>query len=326
MNTLAEDLQDICLKIRSLFGDAVKRNLAEGILMSGGVDTSILAAVASKLVPLKTFTVALQGAPAPDIEYAMLMSRSLKLKHYIYFFDESQVFETIPIVVKTLRTFDPMEISGGVGILIGLKLAKDNGLDAIMTGDGGDELFAGYPWLFNLGKEELDSELRKMWGKMTFSSIPLGKAAGVEVKTPFLDPEFKSFAMKLDSKYKIRTEAGQRMGKWVIRKAFEDFLPREVAWRDKVFGSIGMGMYEYLPKMLDSKTSSEEFQEKKRKYLESDKVTIQDKERLFYYEVYKSALGVPRPTDPKSKTCPYCNSNVSPTSSTYCRTCGAYPI
>jgi asparagine synthase (glutamine-hydrolysing) len=304
----------------------VKRNLAEGILLSGGVDTSVLAAVASKLVPLKAFTVALQGAPAPDVEYAMLMSRFLRLRHFIYYFDESQMFETIPIVVKTLRTFDPMEISGGVGILIGLKLAKDNGLDAIITGDGGDELFAGYPWLFSLEKEKLDSDLQKMWDTMTFSHLPIGKAVGVEVKTPFLDSEFKSFAVKIDSKYKIRIEGGKKWGKWVLRKAFEDILPKKVAWRDKVFGPIGMGMWESLPKILDSKISSKEFEEKRRKYLESDRVTIQDKERLFYYEIYRSAVGVPHPTDPESKTCPHCNSNVSPTSSSRCRTCGAYPI
>jgi asparagine synthase (glutamine-hydrolysing) len=326
MKALVGDLKDICLKIRSLLRDAVKRNLAEGVLFSGGLDTSVVAAVASKLVPLKAFTIALQGASAPDVEYALLMSRFLRLRHLVYYFDESQVFETIPIIVKTLRTFDPMEISGGVGILIGLKLAKDNGLDAIMTGDGGDELFAGYPWLFSLEKEKLDSELLKMWDIMTFSSIPLGKAVGVEVKTPLLDPEFKSFAMKLDSQYKIRSKGNKKWGKWIIRKAFEDALPNKVAWRAKVFGSIGMGIWESLPKIFDSKISSEEFEEKRRKYLERDKVTIQDKERLFYYEIYRSAVGVPHPTDPKGKTCPYCNSNVSPASSSHCRTCGAYPI
>jgi len=319
-------LKSICLKIRSLLEDAVKRNLTEGILLSGGLDTSVLATVASKLVPLKAFTVALQGAQAPDIEYAMSMSRFLRIRHFIYYFDESQVFETIPIVVKTLRTFDPMEISGGVGVLIGLKLAKDNGLDAVMTGDGGDELFAGYPWLFCLEKEELDSELQKMWDTMTFSSAPIGKAVGVEVETPYLDPEFKSFAMKLDSQYKIRTRRGRKWGKWIIRKAFEDLLPKKIAWRDKVFGPIGMGMWDYLPKILDSKISSEEFERKRRKYLECDGVTIRDKERLFYYEIYRSAVGVPHKTDPRSKTCPHCNSNVAPASASYCRTCGAYPI
>lgn len=326
MKALVEDLNDVCLKVRSLLRDAVKRNLAEGILFSGGVDTSVIATVASKLVPLKAFTVALQGAPAPDMEYAMLMSRFLRLKHFIYYFDESQVFETIPIVVKTLRTFDPMQISGSIGILIGLQLAKDNGIDAIMTGDGCDELFAGYSSLFKLEKDELDQELQRWWSAMRFESVPLGNAVGVEVKLPFLDPEFKAFAMKLDSQYKVRVEGGQKRGKWIVRKAFEGMLTKDVAWRPKIPGAIGMGLWDSLPKIFDSKISSEEFKEKTRDYLERDRVTIQDKARLFYYEIFRSAVGVPHSTDPTAKTCPYCNSDVLPASSSFCRICGAYPI
>ena len=326
VGALPLDLQDICLKIRSSLRDAVQRNLAEGILLSGGVDSSILATIAAKLVPLKTFTVAFQGASAPDIEYALLMSKFLGLKHFVHYFDENQVFETIPVVVNTLRTFDPMEISGGVGILIGLKLAKDNGVNSVMTGDGGDELFAGYPWLFSLEKEKLDLELLKMWDVMTFSSVQIGEAAKVKITTPFLDSEFKSFAMNLDSQYKIRIERGRKWGKWILRKAFEDYLPKEIAWREKVFGAIGIGIWEALQKMLDSKISDTEFEVRKKEYLKKDKVTLQDKERLFYYEIYRSTVGAPHPTDPEAKTCPYCNSNVSPAWSAHCRTCGAYPI
>jgi len=326
VKTLVEDLKAICRKLRSLLEDSVKRNLAEGVLFSGGLDTSVVAAVASKLVPLKAFTVAFQGVPAPDVENATLVSRILRLKHFVYYFDESQVFETIPVVVKTLKTFDPMQISGSIGILIGLRLAKDNGIDAVMTGDGCDELFAGYSSLFKLEKDELDQELQRWWSSMSFGSVPLGKAVGVEVKLPFLDPEFKSFAMTLDSRYKIRVEGGQKRGKWIMRKAFEDILTKEVAWRAKIPGAIGMGLWESLPKIFDSKISSDEFKEKKRDYLERDKVTIQDKERLFYYEIFRSAVGVPHSTDPTAKTCPYCNSDVLPASSSFCRTCGAYPI
>jgi len=326
VKTLVEDLKAICRKLRSLLEDSVKRNLAEGVLFSGGLDTSVVAAVASKLVPLKAFTVAFQGVPAPDVENATLVSRILRLKHFVYYFDESQVFETIPVVVKTLKTFDPMQISGSIGILIGLRLAKDNGIDAVMTGDGCDELFAGYSSLFKLEKDELDQELQRWWSSMSFESVPLGKAVGVEVKLPFLDPEFKSFAMTLDSRYKIRVEGGQKRGKWIMRKAFEDILTKEVAWRAKIPGAIGMGLWESLPKIFDSKISSDEFKEKKRDYLERDKVTIQDKERLFYYEIFRSAVGVPHSTDPTAKTCPYCNSDVLPASSSFCRTCGAYPI
>lgn len=323
---LKGSLEDICRQVRSLLEDAVKRNLAEGIFLSGGVDSGVLAAVAAKLTPLQAFTVAFQDTPASDVEYATIVSKFLRLKHIVYYFDESEALKAIPAVVKTLGTFDPMEISGGVGILIGAKLAKDNGVDSVMTGDGGDELFAGYPWLFNLEKEKLDFELHEMWDMMTFSSAQVAETAGVIIRTPFLDTELKSFATGLDSQFKIQVEKGQKWGKWIIRKAFEDSLPKEIAWRDKVFGATGMGLWEGLPKMLNSKISDEEFEDKKAEYFEKDSVLIQDKQKLFYYEIYRSAVGVPQPIDPNGKICPYCNSNVVPAKSVHCRTCGAYPI
>lgn len=326
MKKLRADVQNVCLKAKSLLEDTVRRNLADAILLSGGVDSSVLAAIAAKLIPLKAFTVAFQGAQAPDVEYAVLTGKFLGLEHFIYYFDERQVFETIPLVIETLRTFDPMEISGGIGILIGLKLARNNGVNSVMTGDAGDELFAGYPWLLNFEKEKLDSELKKMWNVMTFSSVQIGEAVGVKVKTPFLDSEFKSYAVNLDSKYKIRRDGGQKWGKWIIRKAFGDVLPKEVAWRNKVFGATGMGLWDALPKILNSKISDGEFEDRKKEYLERDRVVIQDKQRLFYYEIYRSLMGAPHSTDPKSKTCPCCNSSVSPAWSSHCRTCGAYPV
>jgi asparagine synthase (glutamine-hydrolysing) len=159
---------------------------------------------------------------------------------------------------------------------------------------------------------------------MQFSSIPLARALRVEAKLPYLEPEFKSFAMKLDSGYKIRTERGQIWGKWIIRKAFEGMLPEKVIWRVKTPIEYGSGT-TVLPIIIDKKISDEEFEEKRSEYLVKDKVMIRNKEQLFYYEVYRSALGVPHPTDPKRKLCPQCNSNVAE-KATYCRTCGAYPI
>jgi asparagine synthase (glutamine-hydrolysing) len=307
-----------------LLEKAVQKNLTDGILFSGGLDTSVLATVASKFVRLKAFTCALQGAPAPDIEHAKLMATKLKLRHYIHYFNEDELFETIPLVVKTLQVFDPMEVRNSTTILIASKFAKDNGADSVITGDALDELFAGYPWLFSLEKEKLELELLKMWDIMTFSSVPIGKSVEVEVKIPFLDPDFKSFAMELDSQYKIQEERGKKWGKWIVRKAFEDVLPEEIAWRTKDPIEVGSGTTT-LPSFFDLRMDDLDFEDKRKKYLEEDKVTIRDKEQLFYYEVYRSTIGVPHPTDPKGKTCPQCNSNV-PERASFCRTCGAYPV
>ncbi len=302
----------------------MKKNLAQGILFSGGLDTSVLAVVASKFVSLKAFTVALKGAPAPDVKYAILVAKRLKLKHLVHDLGEDELYDGIKKVVKTMKSFDPMEIRNSVVVYVGLKVAKENGVNTVMTGDGCDELFAGYSFLFNLEKEQLNLELRKMWKVMSFSSVPLAKAIGIEAKLPFLDPDFKAFAMKLDSRYKVWSEEGRTVGKWILRKAFENFLPQEVVWRVKTPIEHGSGT-TVLPSMFSQKISDVEFKEKKTKYLDEDKVTIRDKEQLFYYEIYRSALGVPSPSNLEGKLCPQCNSNVAE-KSTFCRTCGAYPI
>lgn len=320
-----DSIEEICTKLRTSLERAVRRALTEnlGILLSGGLDTSVLAFVASSYAPLKAFTVAMQGAPAPDLEYSALMAKRLRLEHQIHCFDTEEMYRTLPPVIKVLRSFDPMEIRNSLTVYIGIRVAKESGIGTVITGDGCDELLAGYSFVYGLSKEKLDLELRKLWNVMSFSSIPLAKSLDIEVKLPYLDPDFKSFSMALDSRYKVGEKEGQLYGKWILRKAYEKLLPREIVWRVKTPIEYGSGTTT-LPSFFDSKISDKEFKAKKREYLQGDKVVIRDKEQLFYYEIYRSAIGVPKPTR-RGRTCPQCNSNIQERV-TYCRTCGAYPI
>lgn len=317
-------IDEFCSQIQLLVERAVKRNLAQGILLSGGLDTSILAVITSKHVSLKSFTVAFKGAPTPDVKYATLMANYLGLEHSIHHFDEDELHDAMQAVVKTMRSFDPMEVRNSAAIYVGLRTAKEKGISSVMTGDGCDELFAGYSFLFELEREKLDVELRKLWSVMKFSSIPLAESLGMEAKLPYLHPELKSFAMNLDSQYKIQDEKGRVYGKWILRKAFEHSLPKEVVWRAKTPIEQGSGT-TILSTLFNQKISDAEFNRKRRKYFKEDKVIIRDKEQLFYYEVYRALVGVPHPVNSKGKICPQCNSNVQE-KATYCRTCGAYPI
>jgi len=142
----------------------------------------------------------------------------------------------------------------------------------------------------------------------------------IEVKLPYLDPEFKKFAMGLQPELKVRDEGGQTWGKWILRKTFEDLLPKKIVWRKKTPIETGSGT-AVLPNFFNSIISNAEFNEKKSEYLVEDKVTLRDKEQLFYYEIYRLMLGVPHPTDFKGKVCLYCNSSL-PSKSSYCRRCG----
>ncbi len=319
-------LKWICFKLRSLLEKAVKRNLAEGILLSGGLDTSVLALIASKYVSLKAFTVALEGTSAPDVKYATLMAKKLGIKHFIRYFGENELYDAIRSVVKTVKSFDPMEVRNSTAVYVALKMVKEENLSMVMTGDGCDELFAGYDFLFNLEGEKLKLELERLWRVMSFSSVPLAESLGLEAKLPYLDPHVKNFAFKLDPTYKVRDEKGRKWGKWILRRAFEGALPDKIVWRAKTPIEHGSGT-TILPALFENKISYEEFQEKRRRYLENDKVTIRNKEQLFYYEVYRSAVGIPCSVNSvkRGKVCPYCNSNMDE-GVTYCRICGAYPV
>ncbi len=304
--------------------ESVGKNLGDGILLSGGLDTSILAYLASKRTKLTAFTAALQNAKASDIEYATLMANRLGLKHLIHYIDPKELHDAIRVVIRIMDSFDPMEIRNSATIYACLKYAKENGASAVLTGDGCDELFIGYSFLHGLRNDELNLALQKLWSAMHFSSVRLAEFLSMEVKLPYLDPKFKKFAKKLDHTLKVRSGNGQTWGKWILRKAFEKVLPPEVIWRVKTPIEFGSGT-NMLISFFSSTISDSEFNEKRDKYIEEDKVTIRDKEHLFYYEIYRSIVGVPRPTDFEGKICHFCNSTAS-SASTYCKRCGGYPI
>ena len=320
------NVDKVSAELRELLEKSVKKNLTSDMLFSGGIDTSILAAITSKYVQIRGFTCAFKRANALDLKYAKLMARQLNIEHYINPFDEDQVFEVIPEVVKVLGSFDPMEVRNSITITIGLRFAKSYGSTKLITGDGADELFAGYHMYYrHVGnREKLSTMLNRMWSIMEFSAVPLGKSMGIEVRQPFLEPNVKEFAMKLDPRYYVQKERGEVWGKWILRKAYEDVLPPEVRWRDKNPIEVGSGT-TILPTFMAKRISDLEFAAKKKKIRERDNVVIRDKEQLEYYEAYREVVGVPHAQDPDARTCPQCNSNV-PENASVCKTCGAYPI
>ena len=304
--------------------ESVRRNLTDGLLLSGGLDTAILAYLASKWVKPGCITVALRGAPAPDVDYARLVASRLELKHHLYYFDSEELDDSIRAVIRIMKSFDPMEIRNDAALYIALRVARDSGMSTIMTGDACDELFAGYSFFFGLTREQLDTALKKMQANMRFASVYLAEELGIAVKLPFLDPQFKAFATNLDVGLKVKSERGQVWGKWIMRKAFENIMPQEIVWRDKAPIEVGTGT-TILPSLCDLRISDPEFNEKKMRYLNQDRVVIRSKEHLFYYEIYRSVVGVPYARDSSARVCPDCGSNVAEGTS-FCRTCGAYPI
>jgi asparagine synthase (glutamine-hydrolysing) len=303
--------------------ESVKRNLTDGMLLSGGLDTALLACLASKWAKPGCITVALRGAPTPDVGYARLVASRLKLEHHVHYFGDGELEEGLRASIRVMKSFDPMEIRNSAAIYIALKAGKKRGLKAFMTGDGADELFGGYSYLFGLGMAELDVELKKLWANMRFASIYLAQDLGVEARLPFLDPRFKTLAENLDVRLKVKSQGGQVWGKWVLRKASEKIIPPEIAWRAKVPIEVGTGT-TILPWLFDSRIPDAEFKAKKDKYLKEDGVTIRDKEHLYYYQIYRDLIGLPSASGGDRK-CPQCGAGVDEKAS-FCPTCGAYPI
>jgi asparagine synthase (glutamine-hydrolysing) len=316
-------------RLRQLLVQSVEQSRGDSILLSGGLDTSIVAAIASRSNSrLQAFTVLLKDFPSPDLHYSKLISSKLNLGQEIIQASLEDIENSLPEVITTLGSFDPMEIRNSVAVFLGLKRAQSQGYSRVLTGDAADELFAGYSFVKSLQKEEALPKLQQLWQVMHFSSMPLADSLNILALLPFLDPEVKTFATtEIPFEFLVgrneTSDSGELFGKFILRKAFEDSLPPEIVWRTKTPIEFGSGT-TCLPKIYSAKISSGEFEEKKETYLEQDHVRLRDPEQLHYYEIYRKSLGPPAP-DFSKRTCPACTSNV-PDPANFCTICGEYPI
>ena len=313
---------------RTIVSQIVQKDMAESMLFSAGTDTSIIAYEAVKYKPeIPCLTLAFKHGNPKDASYVKEMVAFLKLNQETQVFDRNDVLKFFPRVVDVLKKYDPMEIRNSLPVYIGLMLLKLRGIKNVFTGDGLDELF-GYPWQFHLSEAEFAKKQEEMWAEMGFSSIPMAASLGMSIKAPYLDPLFMDWAKKLPIRVKINLgENGERYSKWVLRKAYEDVLPKDVVWRPKAPLEEGTGT-AVLRTFFDDMTSDADFAEKKKEILEADEVEIQDKEQLLYYEHFRKAFGKPKDVFPKIEgavQCPHCKSYLK-TKIHFCKVCGAYPI
>jgi len=216
---------DICEQLRSKLKEAVERSRADGILLSGGLDTSILAFVAR---PSVGFTVALKDSPASDLVYSEKISKLLGMQHNKMEFTTEEALATLPEVIGILKTFD-LALPNDLSIYFALKLARENRISSVMTGDGADELFAGYSYMAELPSEDLERYIRRLSQNWHFSAGYLGRALGIKIKQPFLDEGFVRFALEISPELKVK----DGVGKYILRKSFEDLIPPEIVWRRK---------------------------------------------------------------------------------------------
>ena len=297
---------DIGEQLRNKLREAVERHRADGILLSGGLDTSILAFVAR---PSTGFTVALKNSPASDLVYSERVADLLGIQHKKKEFTTEETLTTLPEVIRILKTFD-LALPNDLSIYFALKLTKENGINSVMTGDGADELFAGYSYMAELPPEDLKRYIRRLSQNWHFSAKELGRALGVEVRQPFLDEDFVRFALELSPELKVK----DGVGKYILRKSFEDLVPAEIVWRRKEPIEYGSGSTK-LHEIIGGMVTDQEFQSADR---EAD-IKFINKEHFFYWRIYNDVVGdIPRVKGNETK-CPCCGAGIG---TYHCPTCG----
>jgi asparagine synthase (glutamine-hydrolysing) len=297
---------DPCEQLRSRLEEAVERSRADGILLSGGLDTGILAFVAR---PRTGFTVALKGSPASDLVYSEKIAKLLEIQHKKMEFTTEEALNTLPEVIRILKTFD-LALPNDLSIYFALKLARENRVSSVMTGDGADELFAGYSYMAELPPKDLEKYIRRLSQNWHFSSGYLGRALGIEIRQPFLDEDFVRFALEISTELKVK----DGVGKYILRKSFEDLIPPEIVWRRKEPIEYGSGSTR-LHEIINGMVTDEELQSA------ANKVDIKfiNKEHFFYWRIYNEVVGgIPKARDDEV-SCPCCGAAMG---TYHCRTCG----
>jgi asparagine synthase (glutamine-hydrolysing) len=306
-------------ELREALEAAVKRQLMSdvpyGVLLSGGLDSSIISAIAKKYSTtrlesgsvkeawwpqLHSFAVGLVGSP--DLAAARKVADYIGTVHHEINFTIEQGMDAISDVIYHLETYDVTTVRASTPMFILARAIKSMGVKMVLSGEGADEIFGGYLYFHKAPspKDLHEETVRKIDKLHLYDCLRANKslaAWGVEGRVPFLDKEFMDVAMRLNPNNKMCING--RMEKWILRKAFEDYLPAEVAWRQKEQFSdgVGYGWIDYLKINADEKVSNEQI-ENAAKYFPINPPL--NKEEFLYRSIFSEHF----PSESAAKTVP----------------------
>lgn len=294
-------------EIKEALEAAVRRQLMSdvpyGVLLSGGLDSSVTSAIAKKYAQkrvesgdttdawwpqLHSFSVGLEGSP--DLAAAQKVADHIGTVHHEIKFTIQEGLDAIKDVVYNLETYDTTTIRASTPMYLMARVIKSMGIKMVLSGEGADELFGGYLYFHKApNAEEFHQEtVRKLDKLHMYDCLRANKslaAWGIEGRVPFLDKEFMDVAMRINPQDKMIN--GERMEKWVVRKAFEDMLPESVAWRQKEQFSDGVGYswIDTLKEVVDKEVSDEQM---KNAHFRFPVQTPLNKEEFYYRTLFEA--------------------------------------
>ena len=282
------DISGISSNLYNEFDRCVKKRLMSdvplGVFLSGGLDSSLVSAFAKKYMDkLHSFSVGMRDSI--DREYALNVSRHLGTIHHEYILDVNEMLEVIPDVIYFLESFDAALVRSSIPNYFLCKLTKEY-VTVVLSGEGADELFAGYSYLKDISKEEdLDSELLLITQNLHNTNLQrvdrMTMAHGLEGRVPFLDTGMVRLAFSIPNKYKINRS--RNIEKWILKECFKKELPSNVIDRKKEKFSIGCGSAFKLKERIDKMVSDRDF--KSGKKLENG-YELNSKEEFYYYRIF----------------------------------------
>ena len=294
--------------LREALEAAVHRQLMSdvpyGVLLSGGLDSSIIAAVTAKYAAkrvetddtqdawyprLHSFAVGIDGSP--DLMAAQKAAQHIGSVHHEVHFTVQEGLDAVRDVIYHLETYDVTTIRASTPMYLLARVIKSMGIKMVLSGEGSDEIFGGYLYFHKAPNAQAFHEetVRKLGKLHLYDCLRANKSLmswGIEGRVPFLDKEFMDVAMHINPQDKMVDKAEGKMEKWILRKAFEDLLPESIVWRQKEQFSDGVGYawIDALKEVAEHEVTDEMMQNAKYRFPLN---TPQNKEEYRYRSIFE---------------------------------------
>mgnify|MGYP002534516957 FL=1 len=289
-----DGLEDVCANIRRLLTAGIEKRLDSdapvGFLLSGGLDSSLVCAVAARksASPIKTFAIGMER-DAIDLKYARRVAEYIGSEHTEVFMTDSDVTEVLPEVIYATETYDITTVRASIGMYLVCRYIRANTpVRVLLTGEISDELF-GYKYTdFAPNAEEFQKEsekrVRELYAYDVLRADRCISENSLEARVPFGDLAFAEYVLSIDPELKLNRYG---KGKYLLRHAFEgDLLPQDILWREKAAFSdaVGHSMADILKRYAEDLYTDEEFEARCRQYTYNTPFT---KESLLYRDIFE---------------------------------------